>query len=58
MPWIKTRGNLPAEVHSNRIISKEIISEYFVAVKQKYNMLAPDDIENYAKVMFERTYKC
>lgn len=58
MPWLKTRGNLPAEAHSNRIISKELIGEYFVAVKQKYNMLVPDDIENYAKVMFERTIKC
>lgn len=58
MPWLKTRGNLPYEAHSNRIISKETIAEYFIAVKQKYNILVPDDIENYAKVMFERTIKC
>ncbi len=57
IPWLKARGNLPAEAHSNRIISKETIGEYFTAVKQKYNMLVPDDIENYAKVMFERTMK-
>lgn len=57
MPWLKTRGNLLAEAHSNRIISKETIGEYFTAVKQKYNMLVPDDIENYTKVMFERTIK-
>ncbi|UNC91299.1 type II TA system antitoxin MqsA family protein [Candidatus Contubernalis alkaliaceticus] len=54
MPWLKTRGNLPVEAQSNRIISKEMIAEYFTAVKQKYNMLVPDDVENYAKVMFER----
>lgn len=58
MPWLKTRGNLPAEAHSNRIISKALIGEYFKAVKQKYNMLVPEDVGNYAKVMFERTNKC
>jgi hypothetical protein len=55
MPWIKTRGNLPADAHSNRIIGKDIIGEYFTAVKQKYNMLTPNDIENYAQVMFRRS---
>jgi len=58
IPWLKTRGNLPSEAHSNRIISKDMIAEYFTAVKQKYNMLVPDDVENYAKVMFERNFKC
>jgi len=58
MPWLKTRGNLPFEAHSNRIISKELIAEYFTAVKQKYNMLVPDDVEDYAKAMFERSFKC
>lgn len=57
MPWLKTRENLPAEAPSNRIISKEAIGEYFTAIKQKYNMLVPDDVENYAKVMFERTIR-
>jgi putative zinc finger/helix-turn-helix YgiT family protein len=57
MPWIKTRGNLPADTHSNRKISKEIIGEYFIAVKQKYNMLMPNDIENYTQVMFKRSIK-
>ena len=57
MPWLKTRSNLPADAHSNRIISKEDIGEYFNAVKQKYNMLAPNDIENYAHIMFNRSIK-
>lgn len=57
MPWLKTRGNLPADAHSNRIISKELIGEYFIAVKQKYNMLVPDDVEHYTRVMFDRTIK-
>jgi uncharacterized phage-associated protein len=54
MPWLKTRGDLPSEAHSNRIIRKEMIAEYFMAVKEKYKMLVPDDVANYAKVVFER----
>ena len=57
LPWIKTRDNLPTDAHSNRKISKETIGEYFTAVKQKYNMLTPNDIENYAQVMFSRSMK-
>ncbi|MEA1959693.1 MAG: DUF4065 domain-containing protein [Bacillota bacterium] len=57
MPWLKTRGDLPADTHSNRIISKDAIGEYFSSVKQKYNMLTPNDIENYTRVMFERAIK-
>ncbi len=53
MPWIKTRGDLPVNVNSNRIISKEKIGEYFTAVKEKHNMLRFDDIEVYAKMMFD-----
>jgi putative zinc finger/helix-turn-helix YgiT family protein len=56
-PWLKTRGNLSADAHSCSIISKEVIGEYFTAVKQKYNMLTPNDIENYTKVMFDRSIK-
>ena len=53
-PWLKTRGNLPADAHSDRIISKELIGEYFSAVKEKYNMLTPNDVEAYAHRLFER----
>ena len=52
VPWIKTRGDLPAYVNSNRIINKEMIGEYFTAVKAKHNMLRFDDIETYSKKMF------
>lgn len=57
MPWIKTRRNLPADAPSNRIITKEYIGDYFSAVKEKYDMLVPGDIETYAQVMFERTMR-
>lgn len=56
-PWLKTRGNLPANANSDRIIPKSIIGEYFSAVKQKYNMLTPYDIETYAQTMFGRILK-
>lgn len=57
MPWLKTRGNLPADAHSTCIISKDCIGEYFSAVKQKYNMLTPNDFENYTRVIFKRAIK-
>lgn len=57
MPWLKARGDLPADAYSNRTISKEFIGDYFNAVRQKYEMLTPDDIENYSKVMFSRAMK-
>lgn len=54
LPWLKTRGDLPVLTASDRIIQKELIGDYFVAVKNKYNMLDPSDIEDYAKKMFEK----
>ncbi|HEY5584698.1 MAG TPA: type II toxin-antitoxin system antitoxin SocA domain-containing protein [Ruminiclostridium sp.] len=54
-PWLKTRGNLPADAPSDRTITKETIGEYFTAVKHKYNMLTPNDIENYTQLMFSRS---
>lgn len=51
-PWLRTRDNLPAGSPSNRIIQKELIGEYFSAVKQKYAMLKPNDIGSYAKDLF------
>ena len=51
-PWILTRGNLKADDSSNKIISKNIIGEYFTKIKEKYNMINPDDIHQYAKDMF------
>ena len=51
-PWLKTRGNLTIDVQSNRIISKDLIAEYFNAVKVKYVMLTPNDISTYTKALF------
>jgi len=53
-PWIKTRGDLPSNLNSNRTISKDMISDYFKAVRNKYNMLSPADIKSYSMDMFSR----
>lgn len=53
-PWLSTRDGLPVDAHSDRVIDKEIIGKYFNAVKEKYCMLTPGDIENYSKEIFER----
>jgi putative zinc finger/helix-turn-helix YgiT family protein len=53
-PWLITRDGLSADVHSERIISKELIGEYFIAVKEKFCMLTPGDIEEYSKAIFEQ----
>jgi len=52
-PWLETRGNLPLAAASNRMIQKELIGSYFHAVKDKYQMLNPNDIKSYAHAMFE-----
>lgn len=51
-PWILTRGDLKTNDSSDKIISKRIIGEYFTKIKEKYNMINPDDIRQYAKDMF------
>jgi uncharacterized phage-associated protein len=53
-PWLTTRGDLPALAASNRVIQKQSIGDYFIAVKKKYEMLEPSDIEIYSKRMFEK----
>lgn len=53
-PWISTRGELPEAVGSDRTIQKEQIASYFSAVKEKYNMINPNDIKSYTQTMFEQ----
>ena len=52
-PWLITRGDLPVTASSDRIIDKELIGDYFGAVKTKYNMVNPSDIKDYAQNMFQ-----
>ncbi len=53
-PWISTRGNLPAEVSTDKVIPKQIIGTYFSLVKDKYRMLTPVNIKDYAQDMFSK----
>lgn len=53
-PWLSTRGELPSNVLSNKIIIKKDIGNYFVSVKEKYNMLNPNDIKAYTQTMFQQ----
>lgn len=51
-PWLEVRGDLPSNAPSHRVIPKEAIGRYFVAVKEKYQMMKPSDIRAYALDMF------
>lgn len=53
-PWLKTRGDLPTAMNSNRIIDKSEIAEYFESVKERFEMMNPVDIELYSKRKFEQ----
>jgi len=53
-PWISTRGDLPAEASTDRVIPKRIIGEYFSSVKDKYRMLTPANIKDYTQDMFSK----
>jgi len=53
-PWLKTRGDLSINEASNRTIHKKVMKAYFVAVKSRFQMINPSDIEIYGKTMFER----
>lgn len=53
-PWLSTRGELPEAVASDRTIPKKQIGDYFSAVKEKYNMINPNDINDYTQTMFNR----
>ena len=52
LPWLDARGDLPVSAHSERIIPKDSIGQYFTLVKAKYNMINPNDIRTYAQDMF------
>lgn len=53
-PWLQARGELPESTASDRTIQKEQIGNYFSAVKEKYNMINPNDIKEYTQRMFQQ----
>ncbi len=53
-PWLSARGDLLENEPSNKVINKDEIATYFDSVKEKYNMINPNDIKEYAQTMFQQ----
>lgn len=53
-PWLYARGNLLENEPSDKIINKDDIGNYFDSVKEKYNMINPNDIKTYTQTMFQQ----
>ena len=54
MPWRITRKGLSNDELSDKIIEKQLISEYFHDIKDKYNMLNISDIRDYSVEFFNK----
>ncbi len=55
-PWREARIGLGDDEGSSRIIKKEAISEYFLGIKKKYDMLNYSDIKDYSVDLFRKIY--
>lgn len=53
-PWRVARKGLHDHEGSDRIIDKELITEYFYEIKAKYNMLNISDIRDYSVDLFNK----
>ena len=53
-PWIESRGDLPPDTHSDRVIPLESIVRYFVKVKEDYCMTSVKDMKHYVRDMLHR----
>lgn len=53
-PWLSARGELLETELSDNVITKEDIGDYFDSVKEKYNMINPNDIKAYTQTMFQQ----
>jgi len=51
-PWRYTRKNLKPKEKCDQIIKKELITDYFNDVYNKYEMLNVEDINDYSKELF------
>lgn len=56
LPWRTARIGLNDNEISNRIIEKELITEYFQGVKSKYNMFNIFDIRDYSIDLFKKIH--
>lgn len=55
-PWIFTRKGLKKNEVCNRVIEKKLIDSYFIDIKNKYNIVNIDDIEQYSSSLFKKIY--
>ena len=53
-PWIETRGDLPPDAHSDRIIPLDSIVRYFIKIKDDYGMTSITDMKHYVQDMLRR----
>lgn len=53
-PWLHTRNGLNNEAPSDRIIEKDLIEDYFVKIRKKFNMLSTSDISDYSNDLFAK----
>lgn len=56
-PWINARIGLDESENSNVVITHDDIGSYFKKIMLEYNMKTPNDIDLYARSMFERVGK-
>ena len=54
-PWSTTRKNLKPDEYSYDKISKDLIETYFREVKEKYNLINPNDLKSYSMDLFKKT---
>jgi putative zinc finger/helix-turn-helix YgiT family protein len=54
MPWVKTREGLRPDQGSDRIITKDYIKEYFGKVKERYEIVNAEFINDYSFILAQR----
>lgn len=55
-PWYLNRKNVLVDERSTRIIPKDQIGEYFVKIKEKYNMINILEIKKYSDEQFKNIF--
>lgn len=53
-PWLNTRGDLKEDEHCDKIIEKDLIEEYFLSIKEKFQMINPSDLKDYSTDLFKK----
>ncbi len=56
VPWQLTRAGLMETESSCKLIPKQLLTKYFMEVKEKYTMLNVEDIRDYSSDMFQKIH--